>query len=38
MTSFNVTIGNNSNISQMGKICQYKFDKTEKGAKEYSFL
>jgi hypothetical protein len=22
----------------MGKICQYKFDKTEKGAKEYSFL
>ena len=38
MKIINVTIGNNSNTSQKGKICQHTFNKTENGAKEYSFL
>jgi hypothetical protein len=36
MKRITVTIGNNSNMSQRGKISQHTFNKTEKGAKEYS--
>lgn len=37
MKIINVTIGNNSNTSQKGKICQHTFNKTENGAKNTHF-